>query len=471
MGFSGPSQNVLTGYLAARFPEVEPLDFYRDLFPSGSLGKRSERIKGKYAGVVTSIKKGKKQARTVNFFDDDLSAIEDSINGTDFVVVPPVSYAGKYAGQRYARELYAITFDVDFIKVDEDETPQGLIDLLHQMSDEVAWLPQATYIASSGNGLHVYYLLETPIRLFENTIEQLRKYRARLTHKLWNMYVSEASNNPQFESVTQGFRAVGSITKDGKQRVRVFKTGERVSIDYLNRFVPDKEKFSTSFGKSGLEEAKKKYPEWYERRIVQGQQVNTWTCKPDLYYWWLRKASEGVVTEGHRYWYVFSLAVYARKSGIPRKTLERDAFSLIEVLDKLTTREDNHFDEADVFKALYAYRASYITFPRALIEEKTAIPIPPNKRNYLPQALHLEIARNKKAMLNKYGRGNARNAGRPSLKDHVFSYLKQHPEAKAKDLVENCNVSRSTAYHWMKEFRSQDQDRGKANKYVGLSDI
>lgn len=454
------NRNTLTAYLSAQFQEIEPLAFYRDLFPSGALGKRGERIKGRYAGIATCIKQGKKQAHTVNFYDDDFSPIEELINGNDFVVIPPVSYAGKYSGQRYARELYAITFDVDFIKVDDDATPQGLIDLLHQMKQEIAWLPQATYIASSGNGLHVYYLLDKPIRLFENTIEQLRVYRTRLTHKLWNMYVSEASNNPQFESVTQGFRAVGSITKDKKQRVRVFKTGERVSIEYLNKFVPESDQFNSKFGKSRLDEVKLKYPQWYERRIVQRQPRNTWTCKPDLYYWWLRKANEGVVSEGHRYWYVFSLAIYARKCGIPRKQLEHDALSLIYVLDKLTTREDNHFDESDVYKALYAYRASYITFPRAAIEEKTAILIPQNKRNYRKQEVHCYLMRNQRAALNAIGEGHAGNAGRPSKRGIVFEYLDKNPNATYRDVMRDCGISASTACRHMRAYSEKNNDLG-----------
>lgn len=461
MGVKGEVHNVLTAHLAALYPEVDALTFYRDLFPSGSLGKRGERVKGKYAGIVTSIKQGKKQAHTVNFFDDDFSPLEQALSGNDFVVIPPVSYAGRYSGQRYARELYAITFDVDFIKIDDGETPQGLIDLLHQMTPNVAWLPQATYIASSGNGLHIYYLLDKPIRLFENTIEQLRKYRARLTRKLWNMYVSDASNNPQYESVTQGFRAAGSIAKDKKQRVRVFKTGERVSIDYLNNFVPDEEKFNTKFGKSRLDEAKIKYPEWYERRIVQGQKPNTWTCKSDLYYWWLRKANEGVVLEGHRYWYVFSLAVYARKCGIPRKTLEHDALSLIDALDELTTNENNHFDESDVYKALYAYRASYITFPRALIEEKTAISIPPNKRNGRKQAVHCYLMRNQRAALNSIGEGNAKNAGRPTKRLAAFKYLDKNPDATTKVVAAHFDVSTRTASRFIKAYREQSNPQEK----------
>ena len=49
-----------------------------------------------------------------------------------------------------------------------------------------------------------------------------------------------------------------------------------------------------------LEEAKELYPEWYEKRIVQGEpkqkskkQGGTWVCNEALYEWWKRKITEG----------------------------------------------------------------------------------------------------------------------------------------------------------------------------------
>ena len=50
-----------------------------------------------------------------------------------------------------------------------------------------------------------------------------------------------------------------------------------------------------------LEEAKELYPEWYEKRIVQGEpkqkskkQGGTWVCNEALYEWWKRKITEEV---------------------------------------------------------------------------------------------------------------------------------------------------------------------------------
>lgn len=74
-------------------------------------------------------------------------------------------------------------------------------------------------------------------------------------------------------------------------------------MEYLNEFVEDEEDKVTVFTyKSGLTkaEAKKKYPEWYERRIEKGSPRGTWTCKEDLYEWWKRRIKKswlrGIVT-------------------------------------------------------------------------------------------------------------------------------------------------------------------------------
>ena len=98
----------------------------------------------------------------------------------------------------------------------------------------------------------------------------------------------------QYESLFQGFRVVGTITKTGG-RCRAFKVGRKVTVEYLNKFVPEEYRATDFVYKSDLRlaEAKKKYPEWYQRRIVEGRPKETWVCKKDLYDWWIRKLSDG----------------------------------------------------------------------------------------------------------------------------------------------------------------------------------
>ena len=166
-------ENVMTSFLEERFPEEAPASFYRELFPAGSLAKNSKE-KGRYNAVLMRLlppadgiggMKGEP-----HFVFDDLVEVEttlvlDSAMPGVIDLLSPVSYSGRSPKMSMAHELFALTFDLDGVKVKEDGTPQGLIDLLFWM-DEVPdvrgpLLPTPTYIVSSGTGLHLYYMLES----------------------------------------------------------------------------------------------------------------------------------------------------------------------------------------------------------------------------------------------------------------------------------------------------------------------
>lgn len=66
-----------------------------------------------------------------------------------------------------------------------------------------------------------------------------------------------------------------------------------------------------------------------------------------------------------------TLATYAQKCGVPRETLEEDAYGLIPFMN---TKGDE-FTEDDVLHALEAYTESYITYPIDTIVVRTGIAI------------------------------------------------------------------------------------------------
>ena len=47
-------------------------------------------------------------------------------------------------------------------------------------------------------------------------------------------------------------------------------------------------------GRLSLVEAKEKYPDWYERRIVKKERRGRWTVKRDLYDWWLHRIEDEI---------------------------------------------------------------------------------------------------------------------------------------------------------------------------------
>ena len=296
--------------------------------------------------------------------------------------------------------------------------------------------------------MHLYYVFQRPIPLFKNIVQQLTNLKNDLTRKIWNGYVTDLNDKVQYQSIFQGFRLVGGVTKSGA-RTKAYKTGEKVTIEYLNEFVFDLKNQVTQFiykSDLTLEEAKSKYPEWYERRIIEKQPRGTWTCKKDLYEWWKCRLIE--IQEGHRYYGVMCLAIYAKKCGILQEELENDAFSMVDRLDLLTSDEDNHFTREDVLAALELYNDNYITFPIDTISKLTKIRIEKNKRNGLKQKQHLYLARRRKEDMKAIELPMKAPEGRPTAQNKVNQWQKEHPNGKKADCIRDTGLSKKTVYKW-----------------------
>ena len=429
--------------LESQFDEVHYLDFYRDIFPEGSFEERGVYEDGKYNGIAVTIAKGSKRAKRLTV-TDDLDVITDMAVSDDFCLMSPISYVGKSRKSSNARFMYAMTIDLDGL---ESLTQwQQLMDQIDREPGVLVggWgLPRPTYLISSGTGLHLYYVFEKPIPMFKNIVEQLERLKKRLTWQAWTQGASSLYDKVQYESLFQGFRVVGTITKDGG-RCRAFSVGKKVTVEYLNQFVPDEYRATSFVYKSDLrlEDAKMKYPEWYQRRVVEKRPKNTWTCKRALYDWWIGKIYEGA-DQGHRYWCIMTLATYARKCDVPRETLENDAYGLIPFMN---TKGDA-FTEDDVLHALEAYTDSYITYPIDTIVTRTGIPIEKNKRNGRKRADHVRLMNFVREELN--GNRDWRNKdGRPSKQAIVEEWQCQNPDGTKKQCKEQTGLSYPTIRKW-----------------------
>ena len=426
--------------LESSFEEVYASDFYRDIFPIGSFEEKGVYEKGKYNGIAVSIVAGDSKAMRYTV-TDDLEIIDTLVETDDFCIMSPISYAGKSRKSEFARFLYAMAIDLDGVDtLDEWNFLMTQIDKGHEMLSFVWGLPRPTYIVGSGTGLHLYFVFERPIPLFRSTVKELERLRRRITWQAWTQGASSLHDNVQYESLFQGFRMVGSITKNG-ERTRAFKVGEKVTVEYLNQYVPEEYRAVKFSYKSNLllKDAKEKYPEWYQKRIVEKKPKGTWVCKKDLYYWWIRKLKAGV-QQGHRYWCIMTLATYAKKCDIPFEELEKDAYGLIPFMN---TKGDK-FTEDDVLHALEAYNDSYITYPINTIIQRTDIPIQKNKRNYRKRSIHLERARAVQAI----DYPNNSWAGRNSKKVVVNQWQLDNPNGRKIDCVRETGLSKPTVLKW-----------------------
>ena len=433
-------------YLSQYYDEASPKEFYRAVFPAGSLEQAGVREKGKYTGVAVEILPERKDGRQVTrryTITDDLNMIDQLIKSDEFIIISPISYAGKSRESKNARYLHGIAIDLDGV-----DKLSRLQDLIHQM-DTAMFLPKATYMVASGTGLHLYYLFREPVPCFKNITKQLSVLKTALVRKIWNMYVTSLSNHVQIQSLFQGFRMVGGITKVGT-RVRAFETGQKVTIEYLNEFV-NPEYQATQFtykSKLLLSEAKVKYPEWYEKRIVQGRKKGTWTCKRDLYEWWKRRLLDEI-REGHRYYGIMCLAVYAKKCGIEYDELSRDAFGMLEAMERLTRDETNHFTDYDITAALDMYNDNYITFPIDTISELTQIPIQKNKRNHRKLDAHIRIVNAKRRFIrDELGEHIGRPKGSGLKELEVKMWFAHCPNGTVSECSRELKVSRTTVYKY-----------------------
>lgn len=450
----GDMMNVLADELEKLFPELEPMVFYRAVFPAGELDQAGAMTKGKYTAIALEIPdKGKIKRYSVT---DELAVIENLQQSENFCILAPVSYAGKTRESKNARYMYALVVEIDNLVMKNGEQ-EGLHRLMAQWTERVHLIPQPTFLIASGTGLHLYYQFEKPIPMYPHIVKSIADYKNRLTELIWNRHVTVSSEKEQiqYESIFQAFRIVGTRTKLA-DKVRAFLTGEKVNIEYMNRFVEDKYKIVQKKQTIPINEAKEKYPDWYEKRIVENRKIERgrWICKKDLYDWWLKKIGEGAeAVVGHRYYCMMCLAVYAIKCNVPREELEKDCFMLLDMFEARTDNDNNHFTKKDMMDALQAYDdAGLVTYPLASIEKLSGIDIERNKRNGRKRADHLKYMRGVRGVRASLGE-NVSGGGRPSKRDIVISYLKEHPEARKCDVIRETGLSKPTVYKYYDEGR------------------
>ena len=471
--------SVISSELVKHFEEVAPLDFYRELFPDGELDDWADgedpKTPGKYTAIAVEITKEKKKdgrplvkRYTVT---DELNNVDWLLYSKNFCVMAPISYAGKSRESANARVMYALCIELDNLITTKDGRQRGLYALIEQWSERMGWIPRPTFVVASGSGVHLYYVFEQGLPLFKNVVDSLKLYKRQLTWKIWNRKTTtDVGDKIQYESVFQAFRMVGTKTKTDDV-VRAFRTGERVTIDYMNRFVEPKDHIVTVYkSKLSKGEARAKFPEWYERRIINGQPRGRWTCDRAVYEWWYSKILNGA-TVGHRYYCLMMLCIYAVKCEISREELEEDCFKLMKILDEKSDKPENRFTEKDVLDALQALEdKTLVTYPVSSIQNRSGIDIPRNKRNHRKQADHLTVARAMREVKSKIGEPVS-GGGRPSAQEKVQSWRRDNPSGTKAECIRATGLSKPTVYKWWdKEVTNEPFERYFDNVLEGASD-
>lgn len=461
--------SVLKDYGAS---EVSALDVYGDIFRLGEgfiqrsgegtgAHKANPIVLGSFDGVV------RRRILLEDTFEDALAEFQQA----DWAILNGLTYWGKANTADRQSKMCAMIFDLD--GVDDKRLNAFLYGASGTAFDGHGAYPVPQYVIMSGHNVHLYYVFDDPVSLYPNTKVQMKALKYALTDLMWNGYTSTIEK-PQHQGINQGFRLVGGKTKDGGV-VRAFRLNPHpTTVGELNRYVPDDSRVDVSKvyreSKYTLEQAKEKFPEWYESVVVRGE-ARAWYDKEDLYKWWLRKIStpyikEGNlsgrhvgnagVTYGHRYFCIMALAVFAVKCGITdRERVKADAMGVLDLFNHIGSEP---FLESDIDSALECLDLKYIKFPRKDLEKITAVEMPSNKRNYRPQEQHLRIARFARDLNydtpEGWREGNGRPKGSPNKRhpkrDEIRAYAAEHPDASQRAIAKALGVSPTTVNKWLK---------------------
>lgn len=309
-----------------------------------------------------------------------------------------LSYLGRRNTLDKARQLHAFIFDLDSVGVQQ-------LNILYQRFGAKAIYPGAvprpTFLVMSGGGLHLYYVLDTPLQMFPNIKLEAKRLKYALTDRIWHYGETTRLRQVQYQSIAQSYRMPGSLNSKYNLEVLAFKVGPRISIDELNAYVKvdnrvlGEKAYWEHMPKSKRPKKPLEYwmdadPEWYERRIIKGDQSRrTWHTNRAFYDHFLGRFGE--VQGGHRYFYMMSLVIIAVKCGIEEDELKRDLHRIYKKLQGV--EHTNELTEEDIEAALEVYDPAYSFFPRAEIERRSGIQFKHNVRNGRTRAAHLRRAR------------------------------------------------------------------------------
>ena len=449
--------NAKNEYLSEYYSKLTPKEFYRGIFPEGTFEHCNNMNEHKPNGILSILVDKERRGRSYNrLLFDDLGML-DYVAGKEFVIASPIAFSGRTRSSKMAYQFYGMAIDLDGVEVD------NVKDLIYQMENEV--IPMASYIVNSGTGLHIYYVFEYPVPALPAYFDSFNALKKALSEIIWNQYTS-TEKKKQFQGIFQGYRVPGTQSKFSEDCiVTAFKVGDKVTVNYLNSFVSDKDKADfDDMNYTSLSEAKELWEDWYNRRIIKNEPVGSYKLsekeKARRRRWfetWKGKMMKGAY-DGNRHYCIGVLFNYAMKAEIPLEEALEYALEMVPEFNKLTTKPGNTFTEDDVYAAEIYYDRKFIKMGRKGIERMTGIDIGETKRNHRSQKDHLKRARAMRD-LSLSEQGRSWTDGRPDKRKIIEEWRKNHPSGSKNQCIKETGISKPTVYKWwnLDEYELREQ--------------
>ena len=386
------------------------------------------------------------------------------------VLMNAVTYIGRNKKSENAREIYAITIDLDNVTID------GLVQLLYRCYYDKQF-PIPTILVNSGTGFHLYYVLDKPVALTKNNSSLLKKLQYALTETLWKPYITEAPFECASKlSVTQGYRAIGCLTKFGRV-VRGYRMdAPYYTLQQLAEFLDEDKKLQKNEFKSlGKMEEKFVYSNNY---VVREVKRHIDYKNYGFYNFCFEHLKNKTPIVGKRYFNFIGLVSAAVKNKYPKELLKKDLEELWNIYIEETTTHS--FPKKVINDALKIYDLENTKkYTKRHLEKLLQIKFgEPNKRNGREQKDHLKLARkikNKKRQskvkdkeYNKKRKKQLKSSIKRTIKELSIKAPVEQLAKKASEYYGE-EITKNQMYYYTQELREKKKIREQKHRNSQVS--
>lgn len=410
--------------------EVGAEEFYRAIFPKGSLEETGNQQPGKYNAMVCTVLPNNPKALALSVHDD-LSTLREL--RAEHAYMNCISYAGKKPEPEYARFLYAFFVRINLsAKPDAAESQisalkrylqTGVISqrTSQKVGDSYVWgyaenktmnFIRPTYLMVDHGWLYLCFAMKRPLSMLENHKKKLQVIFNDISKKINHGLRLKA---PPAVEILEGRTVVG---KGGCRAYRFpSKRLRRVSLDELNECVIENKQL-----------------------YIPGE--SEWKDNPNLFPWFLREMREPKNHATMKPEAFITAAAYAAKGSFALEYV-------MEELEKLGKELSHLFSQEEIRKqindARYFYMYDFYWMRRRTrkhLSEECGFEIPKAKRNGKTQIDHC------KCLNETYNDPKKRE-------NDVLEWFADNPGSTQKKCAEALGISISTVNKWVKRAREQ----------------
>ena len=233
---------------------------------------------------------------------------------------------------------------------------------------------QPNYILNSGSGIHLIFKIEK-VKYIKELDDLYINFQKKICEAIPDAEVD-------IHGFVQPYRLPGSLTKFF-ERTTLWKVGTK------KHKIKDIEAFLAEEKKEIVEEKQE------QKKEIQRQKQNIKYMPAggkNFWKWFCQKARD--VEVGHRYMYMFSLAIVGYKTRISREVVEK---KLKDVQERFNERDKEKILDVEVENAMCGYSQKFVRVKWETLSRWTNIEKERNtRRNGRSREEHLKVARKKK---------------------------------------------------------------------------